>query len=187
MLGSLIMAMSARAELCPVIEDMPAIVVFGREGNQTPRGSWFADTDRQFAKDGAALMGMQTLVLRSSALQELAHRVPKGRVFSSGKLFAPMIQASVFEQLVALVPKGKQVRKAKLQLVSSGEPGKPAGATSDSMGSAATDKPSNETRKPTDWGDIVSGSLVLALDSVEECWYEAISTMRSDHHSSVGR
>lgn len=159
------MANVARREPIAEPQNEPAVVVFGREGKKTPRGAWFTASDHAVVEVGAAEMGLNALTVTDAEVRALALRVPKGRVFASGKLFTPMIQASVHEKLVALLPRDEV--GPKLQVVASAAQDK-SGEAPASAGNAEV-----ESSLPKDWSDIRVGSLVLARDEDNEAWYEA--------------
>ncbi|MCT4655991.1 MAG: hypothetical protein N4A65_09305 [Cohaesibacter sp.] len=151
--------------------DVPALVVFDRNGTEPPRGSWFDADYATEAKAGAAVMGAQIIAVKGAEVMALANRVPKGWVFSSGKLFMPRIQKEVYEQLQGHVP--KEDRKPQLELVASGE------GKSEADGGASGSSPSSLGLKgtlPSEWSKIGVGSLVLTRDIEEddEAFYLAV-------------
>lgn len=160
------MAQTARIEPSPENTNTPAILVIGRNGTETPRGAWFEQGDFKLAKAGAQLMGMHAIRAAKPEIIELALRLPKGRVFDSGKLFAPKIQTSVFEQLLTHVSAHGIMAKPKL--ISSLK------AVPDAKQSSSKGQAGNDGKYPTDWSDIKQGNLVLAEDAKGEGWFEAI-------------
>jgi len=146
---------------------VPAIAVVHRNGKETPRGAWFPADSLEAVIAGAAEMGMQAIKAATPEIVELAHRLPKGRVFDSGKLFTPLIQTKVYEQLLSHLPE-HEIR-AKPRLVMSAA----SGADGDTgAGDVAESVP--EGTRPTDWSKITVGSLVLAEEARMEGWFEAI-------------
>lgn len=150
----------------PVDGGVPAIAVLFRNGKDTPRGSWFPADSQDAAIAGAAATGMHAIRADSPSIIELALKLPKGRVFDSGKLFAPLIQAKVYDQLLTHLP--EHGIPAKPRLVMGDE-----GIDAKVDGQGATDTVQDGTR-PTDWGGIKVGSLVLAEDAPGDGWFEAI-------------
>ncbi|WP_127144944.1 hypothetical protein [Pelagibacterium montanilacus] len=153
------------------VTDLPAIVLIGQSDNEKPRGSWFAKTDRASARKAAALTGMKIVPVKSGKLTELALKLPKGRIFSSGKAFAPLIQPKVYEALLphagnAPAPKGGD-------LFASGDAGAPRQdkAKESGKGDAAA-KPKESF--PPDWARISVGHTVLAYSPDDEAWFEAL-------------
>ena len=99
--------------------DVPAVVVFGLGTDGKPRASWFAKDDGAAAKAAARKMEVRVLTVTSAEKSALALRVPKGRIFSSGKAFMPLIQREVYDGLNKLAP----AEKPKLKIVASSSSG----------------------------------------------------------------
>ena len=55
-----------------------------------PQASHFIDGEVPLARKAAALMGVSTLPLTTDAERELAAKVPRGRIFGTGKAFLPL-------------------------------------------------------------------------------------------------
>lgn len=149
--------------------DTPAVAVLFRNGKDTPRGAWFPADSRDAAIAGAAEMGMHAIQANTPEIIDLTLKLPKGRVFESGKLFAPLIQAKVFENLMTYFP--EHGIAAKPRLVMSAAP------TGTSSGGADVQSASDsvpEGTRPTDWSKITVGSLVLAVDDPDDGWFEAL-------------
>ena len=149
-------------------DGVPAIAVIWRNGKDTPRGAWFPADSRDAAIAGAAEMGMHAIKAETPEIQKLALKLPKGRVFESGKLFAPLIQTKVFENLMANLP--NHGIKAKPRLVM-GTPSAGGDGDADAEDPGASVP---EGTRPTDWSQITVGSLVLAEEARMEGWFEAI-------------
>ena len=66
-----------------------------------PRGARFAKcTD--VAVFAAAKMGLSLIHPASAAFAELAQKLPKGRVYASGKAFVPNIRRDLYDKLLAV-------------------------------------------------------------------------------------
>lgn len=170
--------MSALAKPQPGMAVTPAIILIGQQDNK-PRGSWFAKTDLADARKAARLSGLKLVSVRSDKLRDLALRVPKGRIFSSGKAFTPLIQPSVYDALLphaANAPAGSTSKRIKAQ--TGGEAGGAAGQT------GGADVAAQDTILPKDWGSIGMGATVLAYSPEEEAWFEAIVT-RADPNGKL--
>ena len=70
-----------------------AIIVFGRDDAGKPRAAAFGHSDAQLAEKAAGLIGMRVLRLETDKARELAGRLPRGRVFASGRAFVPFVKA----------------------------------------------------------------------------------------------
>ena len=152
-------------------DTIPALVVFGKNGKEPARGSWFPCDDIDAAQAGAKATGLQTLKVEDAVILSLASRMPKGRVFSSGKLFIPRIQGEVFVQLENQF--NATVTASQITLVANAaDGGKPADVVSDTKINASV----GDGSLPGDWSKIGVGSLVLTRDLEEddEAWYLAV-------------
>ena len=147
--------------------DTPAIAVIWRNGKDTPRGSWFPADDIEAVLAGAAEMGMHTVKASTDEIIRLAQRLPKGRIFDSGKLFTPLIQTKVYDELMTHLP--EHGITAKPRLVMSAASSGSGDADAEGPGAAVP-----EGTRPTDWSKITVGSLVLAEEARMEGWFEAI-------------
>ena len=150
--------------------DEPALVVITKDASGVARGSWFAASDAKVAKASAKAAGSVAVAVKGPERMGLANRVPKGRIFDSGKLFMPRIQGEVFEQLLGFAPKADKA--PQLQLVASGDADK-AGST-DKGASSASDVSNIEGKVPDEWSKLGVGSLVLARDVEEDSFFLSI-------------
>lgn len=149
-------------------DGVPAIAVIWRNGKDTPRGSWFPVDALDAAIDGAAEMGMHAVKADTPEVQKLAMKLPKGRVFDSGKLFAPLIQTKVYEQILKYLPEHGIAAKPRLVMSAA-----PTGGSGGAGVQSASDSVPEGTR-PTDWTNIKVGSLVLAEEAPADGWFEAL-------------
>ncbi|MES0871277.1 hypothetical protein [Pseudovibrio sp. SCP19] len=157
------MADAARQIPHVVSDDTPALIVFFKDGAEPARGSWYPAELVEDALAGAREMELQALEVKGSELQELAGKVPKGRLFSSGKLFLPRIKDEIFDRLITLhktqspTPHLSLVKDAKAATQSEkSETVSPNGSEVD------------EASLPDDWSKIGVGSMVLTRDIEEE-------------------
>jgi len=154
-----------------VDSDMPAVVVFGLGTDGKPRASWFARDDGSAAKAAARMMELRVLAVTSAEKHALALRVPKGRIFASGKAFMPLVQREVYDGLDRLAP----APKPKLKLVASSSGDSKAGESSSKDDGKLSDATKNAgTSLPPDWAHITGNSLVLAYSPDDEAWFEAV-------------
>nr|WP_321442577.1 hypothetical protein [uncultured Cohaesibacter sp.] len=150
--------------------DEPTLVVIARDASGVARGSWFAASDAKVAKASAKAAGSVAVAVKGPDRMGLANRVPKGRIFDSGKLFMPRIQGEVFDQLLGFAPKAHKA--PQLQLVTSGDEAK--AKTPNEAASAARGTSDIEGKVPDEWSKLGVGSLVLARDVEEESFYLAV-------------
>jgi hypothetical protein len=80
----------------------PSLVVFGRDPAGKPRASWFDAASIDFAMSAAELMQMKIVRVVTEQQRAIAKQLARGRIFSSGRAFAPFARAKVYEQLLEL-------------------------------------------------------------------------------------
>ena len=133
------------------------IVVFGKDEAGKPHASMFSQADAPLATKAAGLMGMQVLRPVSKAASELAVKLPKGRVFASGRGFVPFVRLKLYEAL----------------LMTHADPQNqvPAEKNETANTAANPDTPPSSEAQP---GDLQEGALVLAPAAPDEGWWEAV-------------
>jgi hypothetical protein len=161
----------ARQAEAPVTEpESTNLIVFGLDEAQKPHASWFEKADAPLAAKAAGLMGMKVLRLTDDEQRGLAGKLPKGRVFESGKAFVPFVNKALYSQLAAMGGEEPSVDLAVVQAASEDEQ---AGE-----GSAHT-KPADAVSSPvaSSWASITVGSVVLVTEGrPQEGWWEAVVT-----------
>jgi hypothetical protein len=135
------------------------VIILGRDDSGKAHASFFPATDAQPASRAASLMGMFSLRADNDAVRSLLPKLPKGKLFDSGKAFVPFVKQDLYKQIAAHLPEADRAKAEEVRA---------APADVSQQGHAAT--PSNV---PDDWGKIVVGSLVLATDDPLEGWFEA--------------
>src|SRR3954469_2097743 len=96
-------------------------------------------------------MGLRVLRIENEAPRELAARLRQGQVYAADRTFAPVVLREVFDKLCELAG--------------------PVGAPSPVEISASKDE---AAPRPASWDDIQIGDLVIAQESLEDGWWEAI-------------
>lgn len=160
-------------------EDLPSVIVLGRDDSNRPHASWFDATEGDAAKAAAALMRMMTLPIAGAELEALADRLPHGKVFASGKAFVPFTKQSLYDELVAHVPVAQQIRPlriVKAEVEPEGEGSVPPSPSPAPAAAPAPDKKGNDAvTMPQDWLKLGPGCLVLAVaDDKSEGWFESV-------------
>src|SRR3954469_24546886 len=79
-------------------KDVP-VIVFGRDHSGKAHASWFSADDAELAGKAAKKMGLSLVQPDSGEHRTLADKLPKGRVFASGRAFVPFIKETLFTQL----------------------------------------------------------------------------------------
>jgi hypothetical protein len=108
---------------------------------------------------------MATVAVTGEDLGALASQLPHGRTFDSGRAFVPFVKATLFDQIAQHLP--EETRQA-LSAAGQEDHSQPI-----------------EHRKdadlPTDWSKLKAGHVVLAEESSEEGWWEAVVIAAKDN------
>src|SRR4051812_39368535 len=78
-----------------------AVVVFGLDEAGKAHASAFDATTADLAEKAAGLMGMRVLRPETDEQRALAAKLPRGRVFESGRAFVPFVKKGLYESLAA--------------------------------------------------------------------------------------
>jgi hypothetical protein len=132
------------------------LIALGFDEHQKPRGARFEGTDANLVAKAAQLMDLNVYEPKTKELAELAKKLPIGRLYANGKAFVANIRQSLYSQIiVALAP----------------EPGAAIGNQQDT--------PPVASGLPKSWDDIAPGHLVIAQETLEYGWWEAIVIERN--------
>jgi hypothetical protein len=163
------MAAAASQPALPNIEETPAAFIVGLDEAKRPHGAWFVKQEIERATSAAELMSMQLIeVGKDTKVAAVAAKLPRGKLFGSGKAFVPFLAASTFEELLAFQPLAKS--PPMLKLVASVEEDRRA---NDPELPPVRDE---KEELPKSWSAIKVGSTVLASETREDGWWEAIVT-----------
>jgi hypothetical protein len=164
--------MSAQAK--PEPADAPALVVFGRDKGGKPHASSFTEREAALATKAAELMGLRTLPVRTETERALAAKVPKGRVFASGRAFVPFIKATLMTELqAAALNSGVKPLKLLTGPASTGA-GEPTPAVPLTPPKGHRTGP---VKQPCGWADVRVGSIVLGAAPPRRTeWFECLVT-----------
>jgi hypothetical protein len=136
----------------------PALIVLGFNDQQKPRGAKFVDSKLDLVTKAADVMGLKVYEATAEEVAELAKKLPLGRLYANGRGFVPNIRQSLYSDVVVAL---------------AGEP------------QAALSKNGDKDRLPParglprSWDDIAAGHLVIAQESLEYGWWEAIVLERN--------
>jgi hypothetical protein len=137
----------------------PALIVLGYDDQQKPRGARFVDAKPDLVTKAAELMDLKVYQATSEDVAAIAEKLPVGRLYANGRGFVPNIRQELYsEVLVTLVLEPE----AALSL--------------------ETDKDSLPAARglPRTWDEIEPGHLVIAQESLDNGWWEAIIIDRKD-------
>jgi hypothetical protein len=139
----------------------PALILFGRDEAGKPRASWFYALSADLARKAADLMKMRVLPVETEEQKAVARQLQPGRVFASGRAFAPFARREVFSKLVEF-----EGADASTGLSATEAAGNDNGqdASAQSSGGASMSSAGNAPKSPEDWDQIGVGSVVLAED-----------------------
>jgi hypothetical protein len=132
------------------------LIALGFDEHQKPRGARFEGADANLVAKAAQLMELNVYEPKTKELAELAKKLPIGRLYANGKAFVANIRQNLYSQIiVALAP----------------EPGAAV--------SIQQETPPVASGLPKSWDDIAPGHLVIAQESLEHGWWEAIVIARN--------
>jgi hypothetical protein len=129
----------------------PAVIVFGFNEHRIPQAAWFSEAEAALATRAARLMGLQVLRIEYDAHRELAARLRQGQVYAADRTFAPAVQREVFDKLCEL-----------------------AGPVASPSPVEITEHKDQAASRPASWDAIEVGDLVIAQESPDAGWWEAI-------------
>jgi hypothetical protein len=132
-----------------------ALFVLGYDDQQKPRGARFVDADSSLVGKAAELMDLNVYEVANGNLADLAKKLPVGRLYSTGKGFVPNIRQTLYSEIIAAL----------------------AGAPDAARGKAE-DLPTVASGLPKTWEDVGPGNLVIAQESHDNGWWEAICIKR---------
>ncbi|MGB7097395.1 MAG: hypothetical protein WBD95_01320 [Xanthobacteraceae bacterium] len=128
------------------------LIVLGYDEKQKPRGAHFSGADADLVAKAAQAMDLKVYEAASEDLAKLAKKLPVGRLYSNGRGFVPNIRQNLYSQIiVALAAEPQAVAVGKDQ-----------------------DEPPVATGLPRTWDEIAPGHLVIAQETLEYGWWEAI-------------
>jgi hypothetical protein len=148
-------ANSTSAARCP-----SPLVLFGIDNRGKPKGARFGKEHASLAMKAATQLQLQVLASNDPKVAEIAARLPVGRVHGTGRAFVPFIHRDLYDQLLAAAA-------ANGNALPTSPPNGSSGAQGSTPGGSAPHLPQN-------WQAIGIGDLVVAQESLEDGWYEAI-------------
>jgi hypothetical protein len=131
----------------------PALIVLGFDDEQKPRGARFVDAKPDLVSKAADLMGFKVYEATPPDVAEAAKKLPLGRLYANGRGFVPNIRQSLYSDIVVALGLEPQAALSK-------------NGNKDSLPAARG--------LPSSWNEIGAGHLVIAQESLEYGWWEAI-------------
>jgi hypothetical protein len=137
------------------------LVLFGIDSRGKAKAARFGKEHAGVAMKAASQLALQVLASNDPKIADIAAHLPIGRVHATGRMFVPFIRRDLYDQLLAAADGNLHQPLAT-----------PADGTS---GNDAGSPPSRSSPKlPRNWQEIGVGDLVVAQESLEDGWYEAI-------------
>jgi hypothetical protein len=135
----------------------PPLIVLGFDEQQKPRGARFVDAKPDLVTKAAEMMGLKVYQVTEPELAEIARKLPVGRLYANGRGFVPNVRQDLYSDLVVALAAEPQAAV-----------------------STAGDKDSLPVALglPRSWDEIEPGHLVIAQESLEYGWWEAIVLAR---------
>ena len=159
----------------PNLTDTPALVVFGRDATGKPHASAFTRSEADLAEKAAKLMGLRLLPVHTDLERALAAKVPRGRVFASGRAFVPFIKGSLFSELqAAALNSGVKPLKLLTGPASTGVT-EPTPAVLVTAVKPLKGTGTAPVKQPCGWADIQVGTIVLGAAPPRRTeWFECL-------------
>jgi hypothetical protein len=150
---------SATKTSSPLADDI-GLLVLGFDEQQKPCGARFVDAKPDLVAKAAQLMGLKVYKTSSPDVAEVAKKLPVGQLYATGRAFVPNIRQALYSDvLVALAA----------------EPQQAAIGPDDDKASTPI-----APGLPGSWDEIAPGHLVIAQESLDNGWWEAIVLDRKD-------
>jgi len=148
------------------------LFIVGVDEKGKPRGARFPQVDDRVV--GAALdLNLSAVIKASPAFAESAKKLPGGRLYASGKAFIPNIKQVLHDELFAILRQPGDTSEAyRLE-----HPKTPDGATAGDPVRCVSPITSG---LPQSWDEINVGHMVLAHESPDDGWWEAVVIKRED-------
>jgi hypothetical protein len=150
---------SATKTSAPLADDI-GLLVLGFDEQQKPCGARFIDAKPDLVAKAAQLMGLKVYKPSSPEAAELAKKLPVGQLYATGRAFVPHVRQSLYSDIIVAL---------------AAEPQQAAVGPDD-------DKASTPVARglPRSWDEIAPGHLVIAQESLDYGWWEAIVLDRKD-------
>ena len=132
------------------------LIVLGYDEHHKPQGAQFPAADTELVAKAARLMDLKVYEAVTEDLAALAKKLPVGRLYSNGRGFVPNVRQSLYSEFIATLAV---------------EPQAALGKEKDELPVA--------TGLPGTWDEIAPGHLVIAQESLEYGWWEAIVLARN--------
>ncbi|QIG97159.1 hypothetical protein [Bradyrhizobium sp. 6(2017)] len=158
------------------------VYVLGLDANGKPRGARFAELKDSIVS-AAMDMNCRVLIDQPEAVSALSMKLPVGRVYGGGKvvkLFVPNIRRELYDKILGAAGPLAQEEPAAEKLDA------PRQASDNAQTNGKTEAATAEVRcispvtsgLPRSWEEIGVGHMVLAHESPDDGWWEAVVIAR---------
>jgi hypothetical protein len=147
-----------KSSASPAASSVP-LIVLGYDDQQKPRGARFDHDKPDLVTKAADLMGLKVYRTSNPDVAAIAQKLPVGRLYANGRGFVPNIWQDLYSDLIV-----------ELAV-------EPAAALS-----PENDKDNLPAARglPQTWDEVGPGHLVIAQESLDYGWWEAIVIERKD-------
>ena len=122
----------------------------------TTQAARFLAADAELVAKAAELMDLKVYQAATEDLAALAKKLPVGRLYSNGRGFVPNVRQSLYSEIIVALAVEPQAAIGKNQ-----------------------DEPPVATGLPRTWDELAPGHLVIAQETLEYGWWEAIVIART--------
>jgi hypothetical protein len=133
----------------------PTLIVLGFDEQQKPRGARFVDTKPDLVVKAAEMMGLKVYQVTQPELAEFAKKLPVGRLYANGRGFVPNVRPDLYSDLVVALALEPQAALSR-------------------NGNGDNDGLPVALGQPRSWDEIAPGHMVIAQESLDYGWWEAI-------------
>jgi hypothetical protein len=144
-----------KSSAVPATAATPPLIVLGFDDQQKPRGARFVDAKPNLVTKAADLLGFKVYEASSEDVAEYAKKLPLGRLYANGRGFVPNVRQDLYSDLIVALAIEPQAALSK-------------NGNGDKEGLPAA------RGLPRSWDEIGAGHLVIAQESLDYGWWEAI-------------
>jgi hypothetical protein len=144
-----------KSSTAPPTTATPPLIVLGYDDDQKPRGARFDHDKPDLVTKAAELIGLKVYDTSNPDVAAIAKKLPVGRLYANGRGFVPNVRQDLYSNLVvalALEPQAALRRN----------------------GNGDKDRLPAARGLPQSWDEIAAGHLVIAQESLDYGWWEAI-------------
>jgi len=142
-------------------KEAAALIVMGYDEHHKPCAARFTGADPDLVAKAAKLMDFEVRAASSEDLAAVAKKLPVGRLYGNGRGFVPNVRQELYSEIVAALsaePQGTTTVPETMPVASG---------------------------LPRTWDEIAAGHLVIAQETLDLGWWEAIVIGRKDDMFSL--